>query len=558
MKKTVEIDLSSDRLVCIAADMIDDHNYIGALKMLNKNAELSGNDEDAYMLYAEAFDDMGLYEKCINGWFKFLDCADTQNPSDLSECYEGLAVSFMNVGNRHFSAYYYNKLLMESDEIDPAAREDIVREFLGVEENPLKIAYPPEEADCSGIISDGIGHIKEGELDKAIAEFDKVDERNKSYLTARNYVAMCKIIADRTEEAEQECENILKKFPDDVQALTTLAAVKSEAGKSEEALDLAKRLLAADVKDTDELYKIATVCCENKLHEDAYKIFCRITDKTLDYDLSMLYFKAVAAFNCGRYEESFDIFDTLLTVYPDAVTANYYYLEAREMHEKQAEKELSYIYRMPQDQRESSLTMLAAFMRLPPSSALKVCDELDITECVLWCFDELEAKQGTELKSLATQAAIRARLDDIVRDILLDAFLPDELKIEALTSLAERNEENAFGVVICNIYKRISMRKLNVGRLKRAGFVRAYARLVAHFSILDDENGEKFAAAAEKLYAQMAEDGRLDASKDASALSAAIYILSGVREMGVTEVTAAPFFGASEEKIKKITGEVDK
>ena len=25
------------------------------------------------MLYAEIYDDMGLYEKCVNGWFKYLD-----------------------------------------------------------------------------------------------------------------------------------------------------------------------------------------------------------------------------------------------------------------------------------------------------------------------------------------------------------------------------------------------------------------------------------------------------------------------------------------------------
>lgn len=552
MKKTVAIDLSDDRLIAIAADLIDDHNYIGALKMLNKNAELNGNDEDSYMLYAEVFDDMGLYEKCVNGWFKYLDVSDY---SDHADCFEGLAVNYMNLGNRHFSAYYYNKLLMETGDIDPDARETIVRDFLGEEENPLKVAYPPEKADCSDIIAEGVRLLKEGEYALAVEEFERIDERNQSYLTARNYIAMCKIIADKTEEAEQECERILDRYPDNVQAMTTLAAVKTEAGKTEEALTLAKKLLAAEVTDTDELYKIATVCCENKLHEEAYSIFSRLTGEGLSYDLSILYFKAVSAFNCGKYEECFDAFDTLLTIYPDAVTANYYYLEARGMHDRHEEKEMSYFYRMPQDQRESSLTMLAAFMRLPPSSALKLCNELDIADCVLWCFDEMEGKQGSELKNLATQAAIRARLDDIVRDILLDAFLPDELKIEGLTALAERNEDNAFGTVICNIYKRVTVRRLQIGRLKRASFVRAYARLVAHFSILDDVNGERFALAAESLYEKLEREDRLDCAKDVSALAAAIYLLSPVREVGVNETTAAAFFGVNDQKIKKILGE---
>ena len=52
MKKTIDIDLSSDRLIAVAADLVDEHNYISALKLLNKNADMHFNDEDSYMLYA--------------------------------------------------------------------------------------------------------------------------------------------------------------------------------------------------------------------------------------------------------------------------------------------------------------------------------------------------------------------------------------------------------------------------------------------------------------------------------------------------------------------------
>ena len=123
MNKTIGIDLSSDRLLNVASDLVDRHDYIGALKMLNKNAELNFNDEDAYMLYAEIFDDIGLHERCVNNLFRFMDCA---LGDDLVEAYEGLAVAYMNLGNEHFSAYYYNQLLMSSDEIDPEMRGEIM------------------------------------------------------------------------------------------------------------------------------------------------------------------------------------------------------------------------------------------------------------------------------------------------------------------------------------------------------------------------------------------------------------------------------------------------
>ncbi len=551
MGKISKIDLCGDRLIPLAADLVDEHNYIGALKILNKNAALNENDDDSLMLYAEIFDDMGLYEKCVNGWFKYVDGADF---ADMSDCYEGLAVSYMNLGNEHYSAYYYNKLLSESDDIDGDMREEILKDFIGEQDNPLKFSYPPELEDCTDYINDGIAHMKAGEYDKAVEEFEKVGEGNPKYLTARNYVAMCKIISDRTDEAEQECLNVLERYPDDVQALTTLAAVKTEAGKRDEALGLARKLLSVDLTDPETIYKVATVCCENKLHAEAYGLFKKLTGE-LEYDLNIMYFKAVAAFNCGKYEESFDTFDNLCTIYPEAVTARYYYRQAKTMKDSGEIAELSYFYRLPNDVRESSLKLLAAYLRLSNSAAKKLAAEVDLSECVKWCFDEIEGYGGSELQLLAAQVAVKAGLDDIVRDILLDAFIDDRLKLDVLNSLAERNEFNCFGVVICHVYKRITTTSLAVGRLKKKHFVQAYARLLAHFSVLDDENGALFAEAAEKLYEKLSTEGRLDEVKSVDILSAAIYLFSGVNAAGIEGDKIYSFFEVTAEQINNLLGE---
>ena len=551
MAKTLEFDLGADRLIGIAAHLFVSHTFNGAIKMRNKNAEADGNDEDSYMLYAEIFDDMGLYERCVNGWFRFMD---NTAECDWTDCYEGLAVSFMNLGNQHFSAYYYNKLLFENGEISSEDREQIVGEFLAAEENPLKFAYPPRLADCSQIFADGIEFMKAGEYDRAAAEFEKVDEENEKYFSARNYIAMCKIISDRTDEAEQECLNLLKRRPDDVQALTTLAAVKTEAGKRGEALALAEKLISLSPENPDEIYKIATVCCENKLHEQAYKLFCKLPEE-FEYDQTVLYFKAVSAFNCGKYEESFTAFDNIVTINPDAVTARFYYNAARAMEQSGEITELGYFYRLPQEIRESSLKMLAAYLRLPSASAKKLSSALDLSACVKWCFDECDGTALDELQSLAAHVAVKACMDDYVRDILLNAFLPDQLKIDTLSALCARNEFNCFGVVICNVYRRVTMQHIMLGRKKRANFMAAYSRLVAHFSILDDEHGKAFAAAAEELYKTLSAQDRLDVAKDTDALTAAIYIKSGVREAGVTGKNLWQFFDVTKNRVSVISGE---
>lgn len=550
MAEIIKIDFSDFRLIKMAENMVDQHKYIDALKMLNKSMELNGSSDRARMLYAEIFDDMNLYEKCINGWFRYID---ETNDDDLSDCYEGIAAAFMNIGSENYSAYYYHLLLQETDEIDADTREQILNDFLGDDE-PLKFAYPPEIADRTEEIKSGINLMKEEKYDLAAETFAQVEERNPKYNTARNYIAMCKIISDKPDEAEAECIEILKRDKTNVQALTTLAAVQSEKGNREEALKLSYELLSLNLTDSDDLYKVATVCCENKLHAEAYNIFRKLTEgEELAYDLSVMFFKAVSAFNCGKTEESLKVFDEIETIYPEAATASYFASEVRRMLAENEISELGYFYRLPQELREQHFKILAAFLQLPKSKAEKLLEEIDVEKGIRWCFDEQDGK-GEELKELAAQVAVKAGRDDIVREILLNAFVSDHVKIGTLSLLAERNVFDSFGIVICCIYKRVSTRALNIRVPKRKLFIRAYAKLVAHFSILDDINGIAFAMTAEKLYNKLEKEKRLDDVKNVNALAAAIYLKSKIIGAGISGRHVYEFFEVTENQVNKILG----
>lgn len=558
MSKTQGIDLSEDRLLAIAADYVEQHNLIGALRMLNKNAELNGNAEESYMLYAETYDDMGLFESCVNGWFKYIDyvleCADSP---DLSEAYEGLAVSYMNMGRDDIAAYYYNKLLIETaEDLTEESREEIIDSFLSSQKPPLKFAYPPDIADFSEEMDRGVNLMRGGDYDGAVSEFSKVEEGNERHSAARNYIAMCHIIGDKCEEAEQECLSILKKYPDDVQALTTLAAVKNQQRKTDESLALAKKLLTLDAEKTDDIYKIATVCCENGLHAEAYNLFCRLEDD-LQYDCMVLFFKAVSAYNAGLAQRSLEAFDKLLTINPDAVTAAYYrdYVRERQDGDEYKSNPLTYFYRMPQEQRESNLKILSAYVRLGRRNARLISDRIDLTDCIRWCFDETDGG-GNELKLLGATCAVKAgNCDDLLRDILLDAHLPDSLKMQTVCAIAERNEDADYGVVVCHVYRKLIIPSLKVGRSKRKAFVRAYSLLISRFALINPDYAYLLNSSASKLYARLEEDDLLGEASDAATLAAAIFKLSGIREAELTDDNICSFFGADEERFALLTGD---
>lgn len=553
MSKTSGIDLSEDRLLAIAADRIDEHNYLDALRMLNKNAELNGNAEDSYMLYAEAFDDMGLYEKSINGWFKYIDYSFGYPDSDFSDAYEGLAVNYLNIGEEEIAAFYYNKLLVETAaELTPENRREIIDNFIVTHKSPLKIAYPPRFADYSGVIESGVNYMRRGDYENAISEFEKVDEANESYLTARNYIAMCDIINDKCDEAEQECLAVLEKYPDDVQSLTTLAAVKSQQKKIEESRAIAQKLLSVGATSTEDLYKIATVCCENRMHEEAYGLFCKI-EESLPYDNTVLYFKAVSAYNSGRKRESLYAFDKLQTIYSDAVTAKFYADIVRSHLDEDdtdyLNNPITYFYRLPEEERESNIEILTTFMRLSDKQVKLIINEVDFTDCIHWCFDECGDHGSLELKMLGAACAVRAaNCDDLLRDILLDAFQPDALKMQIISFIAERNVDCIYGVVICHVFRRITIPALKVGRTKRKPFIKAYALTVARLALIDPDYVYALNSSAASLYNKFSGQKTLAKIKDVQVLAAAIYINSGIHESQTDIKSACDFFSADLNK----------
>ncbi len=555
MNKSVSFDLSADRLVQTAENLIDSRDYLGALKILNKNAERNGDEAYVHMLYAQIFDDLGLYERSVNEWFKFIALSDDLDEEDLFDAYEGLAVGFMNLGDEHFSAFYYDKVLsLSGEEIPDEMRKDILGGFLHEIKNPLKFVYPPELADYSEVLSKGVDFIKSNEFDKALKEFEKVDRRNKAYAPARNLMAMTYMLSDRADVAEQECFKILELFPDDIQALATLAAVKTEQGKREESKEYAKKILRLKPKNNDELFKIATVCCENGMHEEAYGLFLKLEEEN-PYDSSVLFFTAVSAYNCGKYEKCLTVFDKMLILNPYAVTAEYFRQKIKIAVRKNEKIDIGYFYRLPQSERESTLKILAATVSLPDSHIKEMSEAVDLTQCIRWCFDESEGTGNTELKTLGAICASLTGHDDIVSDFLLNAFIEDNAKIKVLTELGERNNDAEWNIVFCNMNKSVRFYRLQLPRTKKKLFVDSYAYLAAHFGIFGEKISLGFASACNRLYNKLEAEDKLKSLKNRSELSAAIFLDAGVKLPRLKKrEDILKFFNADGKKILEFYG----
>jgi len=225
-------------------------------------------------------------------------------------------------------------------------------------------------------------------------------------------------------------------------------------------------------------------------------------------------------------QESLAGFAKIVDIYPDAAVAHYYYNEIRRYAESGGKvPETGFFYRVPKEERETRVKLLAALSEVPAAELDAFLRHADITEYLDWCFDEADGADA-ELMLLGLRLAVRGGFDDFVRDILLDSSVNDVVKLEGLRYLAERNKDFEAGVVIADIYRCASFVRLHVGRTKRNKFIAAYALAFARFAFLADEDCEAYAEAAERIYDAFEQAGDFSLASDAENLACAIYFMT--------------------------------
>lgn len=550
-----KFDVSADRLLDLADEKMETGDQLGALRLLHKSIEMYGPAADEYASLADAYEEMGLFLLSADCWFRYLDvCAE----EDAVDGYEGLASCFYNLGNEERSAYYFSKMTHDAH-VTPLHNFEI-GELLRQQESgreTFRVIWPPERADYSAEIEEGLNALRVGDFEKAEEAFLRVHPASEGYSSAMNYLAVVYLLSERADKAEELCCKLLERTPDDVSVLSTYVAVLAEQGRTEEGRAVAERLARIPTKNPDELYKIATVCCEHKLYDAAYKHFC-VIENIVNYDRPLLYFKAVAAFKSGRLRESAEALGKLLDIFPTAAVARYYYREIRRyMEDGKDAPEIDFFYRLPKNERDDRIKALLVLAEMHKKELKAFCAETDISELIEWCFDEMDG-QDMKLQILGATVAFRCDLPDFILDEMLSLEVSDAVKLECLRLLCEKNKSFDCNIVVGEVLRKISFDKLEVGKERRAAFVKAYARSVARFAALDEEPyPESYRVAAIQIYEALAEQGALAQASDIDALACAIHLAACGADGKKAE--SAAFFGtANARKVSYILAALGK
>ncbi len=536
----IKLTFDDDFLLDSAQKRYEEGDYFGALRILNKREFRNAPLADAYELYAEIYDALGLWQGCVDAWFRFLDTCARE---EFYEGFEGLAAAYLNMGNELRSTFYYGLALTFNEDAPELPEETPSRPA-------LHLVHDADEAETSPeMLAEGLALLKAGQLEEARDVFSDIPERSTDYPSGAGLAAMCSLMLGEEEEAECTSLRLMEQYPENVQVLTTYCAVLGATDKKEEARRVAKKLYELPATATDDLYRVATALCETGLDAEAKE---RLEDlmKALPYDENVLWFHAVAAYHVRDIDAAIQSLETLTTLRPRKAVAKWYLARLREAKETGEPVPLTYYYRLPEEQYRVLASELLEYSRTntapgPPEERDTFSDNFRLA------FDEMEG-HDEKLQLLAAKVALHARADALIREVLLDSEGNDIVKLSILHDLVCRNEEESYGVVLCDLYREMFLCRLDIGERGSEQFLTAFADVYAKFAIFGESNAEKLCSAAEDLYDTVARYGAWECFARRSEIAAVIYrearLKHGVRSL--KEI--CELFGADERITQQI------
>lgn len=551
MGKIRKIDFSAERFGELAEKFYSEGKYVESLRFTFREIEEYGETLETLTRLCDIYENLGLSSTAIKYLFKALDISDSDDWPDI---YEGLAVNYLNMGKEAQSALYYNRLIESDKSISNEMKLEIAEAFSQTKKPPLKISYPPKLVDYTEDLAAASRALKRGDCQSTIRRLDGIEEGSKAYEEAQEMLSLAYVLSGELDRAKEVCSRILEKNPNSIRAYATLAAAYLESDEQEKSRAIAEKLSTMQTDDEEEVYKIATVCCENGLHRQAYERF-KYLEKQAPFDGRLLYFKGVSAYKSGLLKEAINAFSELYTVYPDAAVVRYYLEEMRreqllkEKGEEVKKIDVNYFYTIPLPEREQRIEYLMTMEKASKEEVELLGMGANALGIFQWCFDERDG-MDYDLQYLACLAACRSYQDEFLREILLDNEVIDALKVETLRMLYERNEGGEQGVVFYDVYHKVKLLPIEVGRKKRKKILQAYARTASRFSLLNSDFAERMKASAELLYRALETFDCLDHADNVEECACAIYLLSEVNEWGKNIEKMSSVFEANADRVR--------
>jgi len=402
---------------------IDAGNFLEALALYRCVLGMEPENIEYLLSIAQIYSEMGLYAESNDVLLKIAKFGSTP-----TECLFALGCNYMGMKNYELADEAFEQYLA----VDPNGEyaEDI---------DELIDMIDEEESEEEGMLHDvgrrmvleeaneGKQSLDKGDYKGAIAHLERAVGKDAYLHSAMNNLALAYFFDGKKQKAIEISKRVLTQQPSNLHACCNLALFYSNLNDHAAASAYLDKLDQTGDIAPEDMHKVALTYCELGYHEKAYKWFQRIVAYQ-PYDVRILHFCGLAAFNCGQYAEAFGCFIKILKIDPDNSLAAYYKSRAEDAKKNRAHRELEYVYQVQYDEIKRRISYLNECLKQKDKSLEhKWHKDAYFKAIIFWGLnfgDEYIKKIVLEIMSMFSDK----KVENAFRDFLLKSTEPDEIK----------------------------------------------------------------------------------------------------------------------------------
>jgi tetratricopeptide (TPR) repeat protein len=402
---------------------IDAGNFLEALALYRCVLGMEPENVDYLLSIAQIYSEMGLYAESNDVLLKIAKYGNTP-----TECLFALGCNYMGLKNYELADEAFEQYLAidpegeyaeDIDELFDIMDEEDYEEDGALHDISRRLMY--EEA------FEGKLCLDKGDYKNAIKHLEKVVQRDEMMHSAMNNLALSYFFDGRKSEAIELSKRVLNSQPLNLHACCNLALFYSDMNDHANAAVSLDKLNSMNDIEPEDMHKVALTYCELGYHQKAYHMFQKIV-MFQPYDIRILHFCGLAAYNCGQYAESLSYFVKILKIDPDNSLAQYYKTRAEDAKRNGSRKELEYVYQVQFDEIKRRISYLNECLKQKDGS-LKDKWENDafFKSIIFWGLhygDEYIKKIVLEIMSMFSDT----RVEEAFRDFLLKSSETDDIK----------------------------------------------------------------------------------------------------------------------------------
>lgn len=544
----LKADYTDDNLIKLYDRRCSKNDYEGALSILDKlKLSKTFKKDDLYELYAKTYYELTLYEDAIGYWYKFLSVADE---SKTAKAYNALGACYYKLEEIGTAGYYFNEQLRLSRrgyfEYNNVGAE-FFDEFLDNKKD-YYLAYPYDKADFTKLLESTSNLIKIGFYDEAIKKLSIIPYNSKFYVERLMQQSLCKYFLDNKKGALEDIELACQLKPNDINAICNAISLFLSVKNETKVKRYMQILTTSEMYLNEEnAFKIALIYCELKDHVNAEK-FLKIYLKNEPYDLTAIHLLGISYYNLSKFDSAIEQFKKAYSLRKTYV--NNYYLnlsyEAFKKFSKGKKVEvIDYGYDVQEDEKSSILKRLKVFFALKTipeeyqGEVFKICDYIFENSSY-----SLQADAIITLNSLQSRKVRKYLLS-----LLLKTSVYDKIKSGIIGYLVADDYYGKINLVYSNVFKTITVGKLNLDSERNEVFKEAYSICVAKTYPIESDLSV-LSETVNKMWSIVKNTEDVFVFDDVNSLSAVIFELSKIKVIK-SRREFINFFNANMRLVKK-------